>query len=88
MVQGAWGVIPAHLNELSPSELRGFFPGLAYQLGVLCASISPPLEAALAQHWSYARAMGMLAAASLLVGAIVIAAGPEAKGIVFGKDAG
>ena len=35
MVQGAWGVIPVHLNELSPGELRGFFPGFAYQLGVL-----------------------------------------------------
>ena len=38
MVQGAWGVIPVHLNELSPGELRGFFPGFAYQLGVLFAS--------------------------------------------------
>src|ERR1019366_4803587 len=38
MVQGGWGVIPVHLNELSPYELRGFFPGLAYQLGVLFAS--------------------------------------------------
>ena len=33
-VQGAWGVIPAHINELSPGHLRGFFPGFAYQLGV------------------------------------------------------
>ena len=87
-VQGAWGVIPAHINELSPNELRGFFPGFAYQLGVLCASISPPVEAAVAQHLSYAQAMGMFAAAALLIGAIVIAAGPEAKGIVFGRDVG
>ncbi|MDQ2919677.1 MAG: MFS transporter, partial [Verrucomicrobiota bacterium] len=35
MVQGAWGVIPAHINELSPPQLRGFFPGFAYQIGVL-----------------------------------------------------
>ena len=88
MVQGAWGVIPAHINELSPSELRGVFPGFAYQLGVLCASISPPVEAVVAQHLSYARAMGMFAAAALLIGAIVIAVGPEAKGIVFGKGSG
>src|SRR5438477_9327077 len=85
-VQGAWGVIPAHINELSPSELRGVFPGFAYQLGVSCASISPPVEAAVAQHLSYAQAMGMFAAAALLIGAIVIAAGPEAKGIAFGKN--
>jgi SHS family lactate transporter-like MFS transporter len=38
MVQGAWGVVPAHLNELSPSAVRGTFPGFAYQLGNLLAS--------------------------------------------------
>src|SRR5438094_707913 len=69
MVQGAWGVIPAHINELSPNELRGFFPGFAYQLGVLCASGIAYVEAVLAQHLSYAQAMGMLAAAVLLMGA-------------------
>ena len=85
MVQGAWGVIPAHINELSPNELRGFFPGFAYQLGVLCASGIAYVEAVLAQHLSYAQAMGMLAAAVLLMGAAVIAAGPEAKGIAFSR---
>jgi SHS family lactate transporter-like MFS transporter len=85
MVQGAWGVVPAHINELSPNELRGFFPGFAYQVGVLCASISPLAEAVAAQHLTYARAMGMFAAAVLLIGAVVIVAGPEAKGVVFGK---
>ena len=38
MVQGAWGVIPAHLSELSPPEARGLFAGFAYQRGVLFAS--------------------------------------------------
>jgi len=88
MVQGAWGVIPAHLNELSPNELRGFFPGFAYQLGVLCASIIAPAEAVLGEHFSYAQSMSMLAAAVLLVGAVVIWAGPEQRGIAFGKSAG
>ncbi|HEV2492311.1 MAG TPA: MFS transporter [Terriglobia bacterium] len=87
MVQGAWGVIPAHLNELSPGELRGFFPGLAYQLGVLLASSVAYVEAVLAQRLSYAQAMGLLAAAVLLVSAVVIAVGPEAKGVEFGKTA-
>src|SRR6185437_11585264 len=73
LVQGAWGVIPAHLNELSPSALRGFFPGFAYQLGVLIASSVAYVEAVLAQHFSYALAMGSLAAVVLLVGALVIA---------------
>ena len=88
MVQGAWGVIPAHLNELSPNELRGFFPGFAYQLGVLCASSIGTVEAALGEHFSYAQSMSMVAAAVLLVGAVVIWAGPEQRGIAFGKSAG
>jgi len=83
MVQGAWGVIPAHLNELSPAPLRGFFPGFAYQLGVLIASSVGYIEAVLAQHASYAAAMGTLATIVLLVGAAVIAMGPESKGIAF-----
>jgi MFS transporter, SHS family, lactate transporter len=85
MVQGAWGVIPAHINELSPGALRGFFPGFAYQLGVLAAASVSYVEARLAERFNYAESMGILAAAVLVVGAAVIAAGPEAKGIAFGK---
>jgi SHS family lactate transporter-like MFS transporter len=88
MVQGAWGVIPAHLNELSPDALRGFFPGFAYQLGVLIASSIAYIEAALAQRWTYAQAMGILAAVVLALGAVTIALGPEAKGIHFGRPSG
>ena len=87
MVQGAWGVIPAHINELSPGSVRGFFPGFAYQLGVLAASSITYIEALLGEHFTYAAAMGILAVAMLLVGALVIAAGPEAKAISFGKAA-
>lgn len=83
MVQGAWGVIPAHLNELSPAALRGFFPGFAYQLGVLIASTVIYLEAALGQHLPYSTAMGMVAVIVLVAAAIVIALGPEARGIAF-----
>ncbi|MGP8246656.1 MAG: MFS transporter [Bryobacteraceae bacterium] len=88
MVQGAWGVIPAHLNELSPGQLRGFFPGFAYQLGVLIASTVGYFEAVLAQHFSYSQSMGYLAAGLLLIGAVVIALGPEARGIAFLREAG
>lgn len=83
MVQGAWGVIPAHLNELSPGQLRGFFPGFAYQLGVLIASTVGYFEAVLAQHFGYSQSMGYLAAGLLLITAVVIALGPEARGIAF-----
>lgn len=83
MVQGAWGVIPAHINELSPGPLRGFFPGFAYQLGVLIASSIAYIEAVLAQYVSYATSMEILAGSVLVLGAIVILAGPEAKGVNF-----
>ena len=83
MVQGAWGVIPAHLNELSPGQLRAFFPGFAYQLGVLIASSVGYVEALLAQHFSYSQSMGYLAVGLLLIGAAVIAVGPEARGVAF-----
>jgi SHS family lactate transporter-like MFS transporter len=85
MVQGAWGVIPAQLNELSPPQLRGFFPGFAYQIGVLIASSSAYVEAVLAEHYSYATSMGAIAGVVLLIGAAVIWAGPEAKGVSFLK---
>lgn len=86
MVQGAWGVIPAHLNELSPDALRGFFPGFAYQLGVLFASSAPFLEALLAKHLTYAQAMGGMAVTVLIIGAVVIGLGPEAHGTSFGSS--
>ncbi|MGC2417567.1 MAG: MFS transporter [Candidatus Acidiferrales bacterium] len=88
MVQGAWGVIPAHINELSPGPLRGFFPGFAYQLGVLIASAAPYIEARMTRHFSYGQAMGMFAAAVFIVGAMVIAAGPEAHRVAFGSSDG
>ncbi len=85
MVQGAWGVIPAHINELSPDTLRGFFPGLAYQFGVLIASGSAYFEARLAHFMSYGRAMGLFALTVLVVGAVVIWLGPEEHRVEFGR---
>ena len=89
MVQGAWGVIPAHINELSPGALRGFFPGFAYQLGVLIASGSVYIEAMMGRHMAYGHAMGIFAATVLILGAIVIALGPEAHRVAFsGEESG
>ena len=85
MVQGAWGVVPVHINELSPNELRGFFPGFAYQLGVLIASTASSIEVAVGAHLGLARTMGIFAATVFTLGAIVVALGPEAKGVSFGK---
>ena len=86
-VQGAWGVIPAHINELSPGHLRGFFPGFAYQLGVLVAASITYLEALLGEHFTYAQSMGVLAATVMTGGVIVISLGPQARGISFRKTA-
>ncbi len=85
-VQGAWGVIPAHINELSPGNLRGFFPGFAYQIGVLVASSIPYVESALGERFTYAQAMGGLVTAILLIGTVIIWLGPEQKGIAFRRS--
>src|SRR5438046_7328825 len=50
LVQGAWGVIPAHITELSPDSVRGFLPGFAYQCGVLIASVMPRVQTGLAEQ--------------------------------------
>jgi MFS transporter, SHS family, lactate transporter len=85
MVQGAWGVIPAHINELSPDTLRGFFPGFAYQVGVVFAASSANLEAVMGRNMSYGHAMGLFGATVLILGAIVVILGPEAHRVRFGR---
>jgi MFS transporter, SHS family, lactate transporter len=87
-VQGAWGVIPAHINELSPNHLRGFFPGFAYQLGVLCASSIPTIEAVLGERFTYTQAMGGLVSAVFICAFAVTLLGPEAHGVSFRKAHG
>ena len=82
-VQGAWGVIPAHLSELSPNSIRGFLPGFAYQCGVLLAGPVSYVEAALAEKMSYATAMAATAASVFLFTAIVAALGREKKSLNF-----
>jgi SHS family lactate transporter-like MFS transporter len=86
MVQGAWGVIPAHLSELSPDSVRGFLPGFAYQCGVLLAGSVAYIEALFAQRMSYATAMA-LTAVTVFTGAIIITTlGRERHGIQFGDN--
>jgi len=87
MVQGAWGVIPAHINELSPDRLRGFFPGFAYQTGVLIAASSAYVEAIMSHRFGYGRAMAIFAGVALAIAAVVIALGPEAHRVSFGEKA-
>ena len=86
-VQGAWGVIPAHLNELSPDAVRGFLPGFAYQCGVALAGQMPHVQALFAARTSYAQAMALSAAIVFVLGAVVAALGPERRGVAFGRAA-
>jgi SHS family lactate transporter-like MFS transporter len=77
MVQGAWGVIPAHLTELSPPAVRGLFSGLAYQTGVLIASNVAFVEALIAERVGYSTALASVAGVSMILCVIVVMAGPE-----------
>ncbi len=85
-VQGAWGVIPVHLNELSPDEVRGTFPGFAYQLGNLLASANATLQAGFAANHggNYALALAVVAAAAAVAIALLTSVGREAHSVEFG----
>jgi len=84
-VQGAWGVVPAHVNELAPGHLRGFMPGFAYQMGILGAASIPTIEAWLGEMFTYTQAMGGLMAVVFVLAMIIIWLGPEATGVSFRK---
>ncbi len=91
MVQGAWGVIPVHLNELSPGTVRGTFPGFAYQLGNLFAAWIVTIETIVAQNVgsvktpNFSVALAVFSAGAFLAVIILAAIGREAKGIEFKK---
>lgn len=84
MVQGAWGVIPAHITELAPDSVRGFLPGFAYQCGVLVAGSVAYLEAVFAARFSYAWAMAITAGTVFAVCALVALLGPERHSVIYG----
>jgi SHS family lactate transporter-like MFS transporter len=88
MVQGAWGVIPAHIAELSPDSVRGFLPGFAYQCGALIAGTAPTIQSTLAVHhgWGYSKTMALSALVVFTIAALVTGAGPERRGQAFGES--
>lgn len=83
MVQGAWGVVPAHLAELSPDSVRALLPGFAYQSAGVIASSVVYLEAAYAQKTSYATAMALTAISVFVLAAMIAAVGPERRGLTL-----
>ena len=82
-VQGAWGVIPAHLNELSPDQTRGLLPGLAYQLGILIAAPVNNIEYFLRSRLGYSWALAGFEAVNIALLIVVLALGKERKGYAF-----
>ncbi|KAB0680862.1 MFS transporter [Aureimonas leprariae] len=88
-VQGAWGVIPAHLNEVSPPELRGTFPGTAYQLGNLLAASNATIQTSLAEHWGndYAAALFWTVLPGAVILALLAGFGTERRTADFTADA-
>jgi SHS family lactate transporter-like MFS transporter len=85
MVQGAWGVVPVHLNELSPSDARGAFPGYAYQVGNLLASGNAVWQAQLAEAHggNYGLALAVVSGVVAVVIAVLTFLGPERRGVDF-----
>ena len=88
-VQGAWGVIPAHLNELSPPSIRATFPGVVYQLGNLLASYNATLQAAIGERMGhdYSWALAGVAGVVAVVIAILVGFGTEARHVRMGEGA-
>ena len=89
-VQGAWGIVPVHLNELSPDEARGIFPGAAYQFGNLLASVNAYWQGLIAEghrdaagHPNYGLAMALVAGITAVCIAVWTWFGPEERGKVF-----
>jgi SHS family lactate transporter-like MFS transporter len=88
-VQGAWGIVPVHLNELSPALVRGMFPGFAYQLGNLIASRNAPIQAGIAEAngGNYGLALAIVAGITVVVLVIWTALGPERRNADFVAEA-
>ena len=87
-VQGAWGIVPVHLNELSPGAVRAMFPGFAYQLGNLLMSRNGVFQAQIAESHgnNYGLALAIFAGATAVIIAIWTAVGPERKHADFMAD--
>ncbi|XXZ97643.1 hypothetical protein QA089_000119 [Meyerozyma guilliermondii] len=95
-VQGAWGVIPIHLSELSPPEYRSFVAGTAYQLGNLCSSASSTIEATIGQKfplrgeegdvYDYAKVMAIFIACVFVYVILITFFGPENRGAAMGVE--
>jgi SHS family lactate transporter-like MFS transporter len=86
-VQGSFGVIPAHLNELSPDMVRSLFPGIVYQLGTLLAAPATAVEFSLRDHLGYPWALTIFEVSVIVLMIVIIWFGPEARDRSFLREA-
>jgi MFS transporter, SHS family, lactate transporter len=86
-VQGAWGVIPVHLNELSPNSVRGLLPGFTYQIGILLAASTPTIEFALRDQLGYPWALTSFELIVIAGLALLLIFGRENHGKSFLREA-
>ena len=86
-VQGAWGIIPVHLTELSADETRGLVPGFAYQLGILIAAPTSPVEFKLRELVGYQWALAGFEIVTIAVLIVTISLGKERRGRSFHRPA-
>jgi SHS family lactate transporter-like MFS transporter len=84
-VQGAWGIIPVHLNELSPPEIRATFPGVVYQLGNFIASKNLPIQVMIAEAYAnnYGLAMASVVGTMAVIIVLMVLWGPERRGVAM-----
>lgn len=82
-VQGAWGIIPVHLNELSPDAVRGLLPGFTYQVGILLAASTPTIEFALRDRLGYAWALTSFELVVIAALSLILILGKEERGRSF-----
>jgi SHS family lactate transporter-like MFS transporter len=82
-VQGAWGIIPVHLNELSPDAVRGLLPGFTYQVGILLAALTPTVEFALRDRLGYAWALTSFELVVIAALSLMLVFGKEKRGRSF-----
>jgi MFS transporter, SHS family, lactate transporter len=84
-VQGAWGIVPVHLNELSPPEIRATFPGVVYQAGNFIASYNLPIQVMIAEDHgnNYGLAMASVVGTVAIVIVLLVLWGPERRGVAM-----
>jgi len=85
-VQGAWGIIPVHLNELAPDAVRGLLPGFTYQVGILLAASTPTVEFALRDRIGYAWALTAFELCVMAALSLMLVFGVEKRGRSFVRE--